>query len=180
LPEDALPSENLCEVLKDAGHWSVGHCPCRLSHWLTEPGNHCEHMLQTCLQTGDLSRWAVKHGMSRELTYNEMVEFLRKCNEDGLVHTLNINNCVCNCCNDCCAMFHCHSTGAPTFIPSPFMAKADEDQCNACGTCEKRCPVRAITVDEFASIDQHLCLGCGACVPTCKTNSMVLIRRPQE
>lgn len=30
LPDDALPSENLAESLKDGGHWSVSLCPCRL------------------------------------------------------------------------------------------------------------------------------------------------------
>ena len=178
-PDDAQPSENLAEVLKDAGHWSIGQCPCRLSHWLADPGNHCEHILQTCLQTGDLSRWAVEHGLARELTYEEMVDFLQKCNEDGLVHTLNINHCVCNCCSDCCAMFHCHSTGAPTFIPSPFVARSDEEQCNACRTCADRCPVGAIQVEEYAIVDRALCLGCGVCVPTCKTGSMSLVRRTQ-
>jgi NAD-dependent dihydropyrimidine dehydrogenase PreA subunit len=178
LPEDALPSENLAEVLRGGGHWSVGQCPCRLSHWLAEPGNHCDHMLQTCLQTGDLSRWAVKHGMAREMTYDEMVEFLRKCNEDGLVHTLNINDCVCNCCSDCCAMFHSHRTGAPAFIPSAFAAQADEDKCNACKTCAERCPVDAIEVDDVAVVDRDVCLGCGACVPSCKTGAMALVRRP--
>jgi Pyruvate/2-oxoacid:ferredoxin oxidoreductase delta subunit len=179
LPDDAQPSENLAEVLKDAGHWSIGQCPCRLSHWLADPASHCEHILQTCLQTGDLSRWAVEHGLAREVTYEEMVEFLKNCNEDGLVHTLNINHCVCNCCSDCCAMFHCHSTGAPTFIPSPFFAQSDEDQCNACKTCEERCPADAIQVDEYAVVDRDLCLGCGACVPSCKTGAMALVRRMQ-
>ncbi len=42
LPDDALPSENLAEVIKDRGHWSVSPCPCRLSHWLVDPGNHCQ------------------------------------------------------------------------------------------------------------------------------------------
>ncbi len=179
LPDDALPSENLAEALRGAGHWSIGQCPCRLSHWLADPGNHCGHMLQTCLQTGDLSRWAVEHGMSRQLTYDEMVEFLKDCNRDGLVHTLNINDCVCNCCSDCCAMFHSHRTGAPAFIPSAFAAQADEDKCNACKTCAERCPVDAIVIDEFAVVDRDVCLGCGACVPSCKTGAMVLVRRPQ-
>jgi Na+-translocating ferredoxin:NAD+ oxidoreductase subunit B len=180
LPKDALPSEDLREVLRDAGHWSVAYCPCRLSRWITEPGKHCNHMLQTCLQTGDLSRWTVKHGMSRELTYKQMVDFLKKCNEDGLVHTLNVNHCVCNCCSDCCAMFHAYHTGANTFIPSPFMAKADADECNACKVCVKRCPVGAIKVEEVAVVDPNVCLGCGACVPTCKTQAMSLVRRPKK
>lgn len=178
LPDDVQPSENLAEVIKDAGHWSVSPCPCRLSHWLVDPGNHCEHILETCIHTGDLSRWAVEHGMARELSYDEVVELLRECNRDGLVHTLEINSVICNCCDDCCAIFHGHKLGAPTFIPSPFMAQVDEETCNACKTCAERCPVGAIEVDGFSSVNQDICLGCGVCVPTCKTKSMRLVRRP--
>lgn len=180
LPDDVQPSENLAEVIRDAGHWSVSPCPCRLSHWLVDPGNHCEHILETCIHTGDLSRWAVEHGMARELSYGEVVELLRECNRDGLVHTLDINSVICNCCDDCCAIFHGYKLGAPTFIPSPFIAQVNEETCNACKTCAERCPVDAIEVDDFASVNQDICLGCGVCVPTCKTKSMKLVRRPQS
>ena len=178
LPDDVQPSENLAEVIRDAGHWSVSPCPCRLSHWLVDPGNHCEHILETCIHTGDLSRWAVEHGMARELSYDDVVELLRECNRDGLVHPLDINSVICNCCDDCCAIFHGYKLGAPTFIPSPFMAQVDEETCNACKTCAERCPVGAIEVDDFSSVNQDICIGCGVCVPTCKTKSMRLVRRP--
>jgi len=178
LPDDVQPSENLAEVIRDAGHWSVSPCPCRLSHWMVDPGNHCKHILETCIHTGDLSRWAVEHGMARELSYDEVVELLRECNRDGLVHTLDINSVICNCCDDCCAIFHGHKLGAPTFIPSPFMAQVDEETCKACKTCAERCPVGAIEVDDFSSVNQDICLGCGVCVPTCKTKTMRLVRRP--
>ena len=180
LPDDVQTSENLAEVIRDAGHWSVSPCPCRLSHWLVDPGNHCEHILETCIHTGDLSRWAVEHGMARELSYDEVVELLRECNRDGLVHTLDINSVICNCCDDCCAIFHGHKLGAPTFIPSHFMAQVDEETCKACKTCAERCPVGAIEVDDFSSVNQDICLGCGVCVPTCKTKSIKLVRRPQS
>jgi len=179
LPDDALPSENLAEVIKEDGHWSVSTCPCRLSHWLVDPGNHCEHMLETCLHMGDVSRWAVDHGMAREITYDEAVELLRKCNEDGLVSTLYIHGCVCNCCRDCCVLFIAlHKLGKQVLLRSPFMAQIGEETCNACKTCAERCPVGAIEVDQFADVDQDLCIGCGACVPTCKTESAKLVRRP--
>jgi len=177
LPDDALPSENLVEVLKEEGHWSISPCPCRISHWIADPGNHCEHILATCLHTGALSRWAVKHGMARELTIDEVAEFLRECNEDGLVHTLNIQNCVCNCCNDCCGIFHGQNLGHEVFVPSPFVARVDEKACKACKSCSKRCPVNAIEVGEFASVSQESCLGCGVCVPTCKPEAVKLVRR---
>ena len=177
LPDDALPEENLAEAVRDAGHWSVSLCPCRVSRSLVTPEDTCQHMMQTCVHTGALSRWAVKHGMARELTYDELVELLKECNEDGLVHTINIYGLICNCCNDCCAIFHTYKTGAPTFIPSPFVAQPDVDECIACGTCAERCPVHAIVVEDFAVVDHEKCLGCGACVPTCETESIKLARR---
>ena len=179
LPDDAQPTENLAEVLREAGHWSTSPCPCRLSQWLTDPGNHCEHILETCIHTGDLSRWTVAHGMARELTFDQLVALLKKCTEDGLVSTLNINNCVCNCCNDCCAIFHGQNLGVQVFIPSPFVAHVDEDECTACGNCSDRCPMGAIEVNDVAVVDGEKCLGCGVCVPTCSSESLRLVRRPQ-
>ena len=179
LPDDALLEENLAEVVKDKGHWSVSLCPCRASRALVTPENPCEHMMETCVHTGPLSRWAVKHGMARELTYEELVELLKECNRDGLVHTINILGLICNCCNDCCSIFHCYDLGAPTFIPSPFIAQVDTETCSACETCADRCPVGAIEVDDYAVVNQETCLGCGVCVPTCTTESIKLVRRPK-
>jgi len=178
LPKDALPTEDLSEAIKGAGHWSVSPCPCRFTRALVEPSNPCKHMLQTCVHTGALSRWAVKHGMARELTYDQMLHLLRECNEDGLVHTINIYGQICNCCRDCCAIFHTFKLGAPTFAPSPFTAQSDQETCNECGTCAERCPVGAIQVDGHAVVDSAVCIGCGVCIPTCKQKAMKLTRRP--
>ncbi len=179
LPDDALPEENLAEVVRDAGYWSVSLCPCRTSRALVTPADTCKHMMQTCVHTGALSRWTVKHGMARELTYEELVELLKRCNEDGLVHTINLLGQICNCCEDCCPIFHTYKMGAPTFIPSPFIAHVDTETCNACGTCADRCPVKAIVVNDCATVDADKCLGCGVCVPTCQTGAIELVRRPK-
>ena len=180
LPEDAKPSENLAEAIKNEGHWSVSACPCRLSQWVADPGNHCEHMLETCIHTGDQSRWAVKHGMARELSYDEVVEVLEQCNQNGLVHTLNIQNCICNCCSDCCGIFIAHDRCGKAFVPSAFVAEADDEECDGCNKCAERCPVNAIEVDERAEtvfLDQELCVGCGICVTACKPDCLSLARR---
>jgi NAD-dependent dihydropyrimidine dehydrogenase PreA subunit len=178
LPEDVKPAENLAEAIKDAGHWSVSLCPCRLSRAMHTPEDPCEHMLETCIHTGELSRWAVKHGMARELTHEEVVELLKEVNEDGLVHTINLSGLICNCCENCCAIFRTYKMGRPTFIRSPFMAQSSSDICIACGTCAERCPVDAIIVDEVAIVDQDKCIGCGVCVPTCSEEAIKLVRRP--
>lgn len=178
LPEDAQPEEDLTRAIKEAGHWSVSPCPCRISRALVTPEDPCNHMLTTCVHTGALSRWAVKHGMAQELTYDEMLKLLRKCNEDGLVHTINIFGQICNCCEDCCGIFDTYKMGAPAFIVSPFMAQIDQKACIACGTCADRCPINAITMNHVADVDQDKCLGCGVCVPKCAEDAVKLIRRP--
>jgi Pyruvate/2-oxoacid:ferredoxin oxidoreductase delta subunit len=181
LPADAAPSENLAEAVKHEGHWSVSPCPCRLSQWIADPGNHCDHMLDGCIHTGDLSRWAVKHGMARPLTYDELVALLEECNKDGLVSSLNIQNCICNCCNDCCAIFQGYNHGQKVFVPSPFVPQVNEESCNACNQCVDRCPVKAIEAGpekrDPVSVNYDTCIGCGVCVGTCKPHFMSMVRR---
>jgi len=180
LPHDAQPSENVAEMMKQAGYWSVSTCSCRLPHWVADPGNHCHHLLETCLILGKMGRWCVEHGMAREITYDQAVELLRKCNQDGLVHTYDPNWAICNCCADCCVFFvGLRETGANVLQRSDFVARVNEETCAACRTCADRCPVDAIQVDEWATVDEGRCLGCGVCFPTCKTESVSLVRRPK-
>ncbi len=182
LPEGADPAHNLAEAIKDEGYWSVSNCPCRLSRWLTDPGNHCDHMLEACVMTGEESRWAVKHGMARELSYDEVVEVLNECNRNGLVSTLNIQNNICNCCNDCCAIFKAEKECGNAFIPSPYLAQGDDDLCNGCNICTDTCPVNAIEVNRDEStvfVDEETCFGCGLCVVACKPESLTLKSRPE-
>ncbi len=179
LPDDASPEENIAEVLKREGHWSVSLCPCRLSAQLDTPGEHCDHILDTCLHSGPVSRWTVKFGMARELTYDEVLDLLKRCNEDGLVHTCNINNCLCNCCNDCCPQFVGQlQHGEQILIPSSFQATVDEETCIACGECSDVCPVSAVKVEAAGEVEGGVCLGCGICVTRCPSESMKLVRRP--
>lgn len=181
LPKDALPSENIAEQIKDNDHWSVSPCPCRFAHWVDDPGHHCRHMLETCLHMGDLSRWCVEHGMAREITCNEAIEIIRKANQDGLVTTCYPSFVICNCCRDCCPFFiGINEAGLKLLVPSNFISQVDEESCSGCKTCVERCPVGVIEVEECAIIDKDLCIGCGVCVLTCKTESLKLVRRPEE
>jgi NAD-dependent dihydropyrimidine dehydrogenase PreA subunit len=178
LPDDAEPKENVAERIKAAGCWGISTCSCRLPHWVADPGNHCNHLLETCLFMGDVARWGVEHGMCREITYDEVVDLLRRCNEDGLVHTYDPLDFICNCCSDCCVFHVClKETGHNPLTPSPFVARIDESTCSACGTCADRCPFGAIEVNASATVDPDKCLGCGVCFPTCTTGSVSFTRR---
>jgi len=179
LPGDAQPSENLAEKIRQAGAWGVSVCSCRLPHWIADPGRHCDHLLETCLFMGDQARWGAAHGLCREISYDEAMEIVRRSNENGLVHTYDPDEFICNCCPDCCVLqVGMREPGAVVLQPSEFTARISEETCAACGVCADRCPVNAVTVHESAAVDEKRCLGCGVCFPTCDTGSVSLVRRP--
>ena len=71
---------------------------------------------------GDLSRFLVEYGMGRKITCDEAIEILRKCEGDGLVHTIYPDHAICNCCRDCCPYFiSLHELGVRTLQPSNYL-----------------------------------------------------------
>ena len=60
------------------------------------------------------------------------------------------------------------------------MSRVDADLCVACGTCAERCPMEAITVNDYAVVDEERCVGCGVCYPTCPQEAITLVRKPEE
>jgi len=53
------------------------------------------------------------------------------------------------------------------------MAYKISDECVSCGSCEKECPVEAISAgDSHYQIDAAVCIDCGACVNTCPIDAI--------
>jgi len=179
LPPDAVPSEDITQVIKQLGYWTVSNCPCRSFQRADESANHCDHLLETCMNLGNIARWAVEHGHGRESTYEEAVDLLHKCEQDGLVHSgVPDFGILCNCCGDACANIIGMKMGLPhALVPSPFVAVCEEETSIACMACVDRCPFGAVEVDEVAVVDGDTCLGCGVCVVGCDVGSMRLERR---
>ena len=50
--------------------------------------------------------------------------------------------------------------------------KVDEDECVACGTCARWCPVDAIEVPDVATIDYETCIACGECLAVCPVDAI--------
>jgi Pyruvate/2-oxoacid:ferredoxin oxidoreductase delta subunit len=178
-PRAVLPFNELEPMVREASYRAVGHCPCRLIK--KSVGEGCDHLLENCLHFGNMGRYIVEYGMAREITADETIQILKDAHEDGLVHIIdNVDGymgAICNCCGCCCVFLDVQKKlGLHTLSTSNYVAQVDSDECAACGTCEERCPMDAIAVDEdeFAAVNAGLCIGCGVCTPTCPTEAVDL------
>ncbi len=181
---EILPFDALKPLVEKQSFLSVGHCGCRQMKKYT--GEGCDHSLENCLHFGSMGRYMVEQDMAREITVEETLQILKEANEEGLVHaTDNIDGhmgTICNCCGCCCLFILTRKNrGLNAISGSSFVASVDMDECIGCGTCEERCPMDAIGVNEedVAEVNEDLCLGCGVCVPSCATEAVILEQRAE-
>jgi electron transport complex protein RnfB len=175
---EVLPFDALKDRLAEASFMAVGHCPCRQIGKYLEEG--CERSTENCMHFGSLGRYAVEQGMARQIDQDEALRILRDATEEGLVHVCdNVQGSlrtICNCCSCCCAFFRAKRAEHDTISRSNYLATVDAEGCVACGVCEERCPVDAITVGEIAVVDADVCIGCGVCTPTCGGDEAIRLR----
>jgi formate hydrogenlyase subunit 6/NADH:ubiquinone oxidoreductase subunit I len=115
-----------------------------------------------------------------------MLGFLEQADREGLV--LQPQNTVdplfvCCCCGCCCGVLT-NAKRLPTpaeFFQADFVAVVDHDRCQACGTCETRCQMDAITDAEGPpQVEEGRCIGCGLCVTTCPSEAIRLTRKERR
>ena len=176
------PTEEILEIIKRVPAVSIGYCYCRVKY------QNCDNPVWTCIHIGTakhLEELAKKIPL-KSTSYEEVEKLLYKANELGLVHQLltapspEFVYVICSCCPCCCVMlrnaidYQIHGA----VLPSNFIAKLNEDNCNNCGVCLDRCHFNALkSVNNEVKLDTSLCAGCGLCVNTCPTSALQLIRR---
>jgi ferredoxin len=183
-----LASDRVSELIDSHTKFSLTICCCRHSADLR--GQPCTRPKEVCMAFGPLSEFLVARGLARRAEKAEMFETAQRAAEAGLVH-LGDNvvqaNFLCSCCACCCTgLKMITSFSYPWMIAkSHFVAHLEHESCVACGSCARRCPTGALSLEPgqaepLTTFDDSRCIGCGVCVSACKSNhALSLVERPQ-
>jgi Pyruvate/2-oxoacid:ferredoxin oxidoreductase delta subunit/DNA-binding transcriptional ArsR family regulator len=179
--EWVLPYDDVRAILLKSKTFNVRDCICRVQQ--AQIGDICEFPVNVCLSFSESERASPRPG---DISQAEALALLDKCEEVGLVHT--VNNVmkgvgyVCNCCGCCCGILRgITEFGLEKSVAfANYYAVIDPMTCNNCGTCISRCQVNAITEgDGYSVVDLDHCIGCGLCVTGCPNDVAVLVRKPE-
>ena len=179
------PHEKVNDLMDQLDYFAVAHCPCRLFARYSD-ADHCDHDTENCFHFGSMGKYMVTQGMAREITRDETKRLLKEAHEQGLVHTADNYSgrisTMCSCCGDCCVWMRAKKelNLNNSLARSNYVMHSDPDLCTACGTCEERCPVDAISVDDVAKVDGGKCIGCGVCYSTCPSDAIRLVERNER
>jgi Fe-S-cluster-containing hydrogenase component 2 len=182
-----LPFDQMEGVIRKASRIAVAHCPCRLAAELRDR-KRCDHAMEVCLKYDELADYVIEQGMAREISKDEALEIIQKCEDAGLVHMVdNAREGIkhtCNCCGCCCwsvGTIRRRLIPRDDLIAAYFIRETDEEQCTGCGQCVDICPVDALAmVGDFPAVDKDWCIGCGLCLKPCPTSAATLKRMTPE
>lgn len=143
--------EEIMTYINATDRYAVAPCLCRTMK--RAQGEGCGHMLETCITLGDYADFYVRTGRGRSVSKEELIEILKKTEEDGLVHHVfsfdqGFSNYICNCCGCCCMTTRAVTQqglgdGGGT-TRTNYCAEVDKEKCAACGECVDKCIFQAV------------------------------------
>lgn len=167
--EKAIETENQSVSIEHISHWlkkydgkyAAGPCSCRLSRQTFNEG--CADDPQDwCIGVGDMADYLVETNKGHYVTYDEVMEILKRAEDNGFVHQItNIDGkdkifAICNCnVNVCYALRTSQLFNTPNLSRSAYVAKVETQDCVACGRCVEYCPAGAV------KLGQKLCTSNG-------------------
>jgi len=177
--QTVLDLSSVENLLRSAEMITLEDCGCR-AKW-----HKCDAPLDVCLSLGDEAREAMKRG-ARRISLAQALVTLKRSHEAGLVHLAftykgkEKPEVICSCCFCCChSLSALVRFGIPDHVvASEYIASNNDETCDNCGTCVKRCQFHARQlVNDKLVFNQTKCFGCGLCVTTCPTKSITLVER---
>ncbi|NVM56408.1 MAG: 4Fe-4S binding protein, partial [Candidatus Helarchaeota archaeon] len=185
-----LPHELVVEMINKNDYFAKLPCVCRsIGEYSDNPCKVASPELG-CLAAGMVAKFLVQEGMGTELTKDEAIDYLKRAEKAGLVHN-GANSSgpvtymlICNCCTCHCGFLRPQAKfGAPGTKRSNFSPKINNDLCNKCETCVKKCPMSALfhhypfepdESDDYILFKENTCIGCGVCAANCPNNAIMM------
>lgn len=190
----ATAGEILPLLARHADELAVMNCFCRALK--QTQGESCSFglPLEGCMAVGPLSRQVAESGIGRKITLEQAQRMIAEFEQKGCIHTMyhyGMNTdqeeiAICNCCVDCCFLYHGYRSGSLSQIlaKSYYLPEiVDESACVGCGRCGTYCPTQATWYDRGARklrFDPQACIGCGQCVTQCAFPVRVLRRSERQ
>ena len=141
--------EHISHWLKKYDHYAAGACSCRLAGRIRGQGS-ADDPQDWCVGVGDMADYLVETGKGHFVTYDEVLDIMRRGEENGFVHQItNIDGedkifAICNCQPGVCVALRTSQLfNTPNMSRSAFVAHVDAEKCVACGGCVEVCPAGA-------------------------------------
>jgi ferredoxin len=180
---EVMPYEQAEALIRAHDPLAVAPCICRQEKQIA--GQGCDKPLETCLIMGEAAAYYVHNDFGRAIDQEEALAILAQAEQEALVlqpgNSKNSGN-ICMCCGCCCGILtNIKRQPRPaSIVASAFVAALDAETCVGCGTCEDRCQMEAIRLEDGkAALNLDRCIGCGLCVTTCPTGALRLLRKPK-
>jgi H+/Na+-translocating ferredoxin:NAD+ oxidoreductase subunit B len=177
-----MPYELAEEIVGQQSKIVVAPCICRKEHQMV--GEGCDKPMEACLVFGGAAHYYEGNGIGRSISQQEALDILHEGIDAGLVlqpgNSQKPSN-ICMCCGCCCQILKMlkRSDKPAQIACTSYYAVVDEESCVSCGTCEERCQMEAITMDEAAQVDLDRCIGCGLCIPSCDVEAIRLVAKEE-
>ena len=179
---EALPYEQVNELVKANDRFAVAPCICRRQARMT--GDGCESPEESCLIFGEWADYYVRDGRGRSIDQSEVMKILTRADAANLV--LQPSNSrdigfICCCCGCCCGILRGlqHHPRPAEAVSSSFITQLDSDICDGCWDCLERCQMQALNEEvDRVTLNTDRCIGCGLCVTTCPSGALTLVRKP--
>lgn len=159
--EAAIPTDRRSVDVEHLSHWlkkydkfSLERCSCRTTARVRNTGSG-ELEDECCIAVGDMAEYVAETGRGRYASYEEVVEVLRRSEENGYVHQItNIDGenkifVICNCdIGSCLALRTSQYFNTPNMSASAYRAHINAESCVACGKCVEVCPAGAVKLGQ--------------------------------
>ena len=196
---DFLLLSEALEIVDAAEDHVVVPCDCRA---ITEA---CDRQGEMCIRLDEGARLTLERGMGRRITKDECRRVVIDADRLGLMHTGDWNwrkrgsvFGFCNCCTcDCFPVRGGITLGLRGKYPrAHYFAARDEEKCEHCGVCVRRCQYGCYTHDgatvtvttakgkelqrKYVAFDPDKCWGCGLCATTCPEEAITMVPVTEE